>query len=220
MPGGRSRSERVTTTGSPSLVEALEHDLAAGGLGECDVEVRLEVVDRLEAEDAALPTRVGGLQHCREANGLRRCCGVAHRARGGELRLRHALFGEAPAHRDLVRHRVCDVCADARQPECLCDRGDDRHGPVCRHGERAVDAVPPGNLDDAVHVLEIDDLADIGGLQAGRGAVPVDRDDAEAELLGTANRAALVPARADEEDGLSAHRGDATAAARARRAAA
>ena len=98
-----------------------------------------------------------------------------------------------------------DLRADARQAERLRDGGDDRHGPVGRDRQRAVDAVPAGDLDDPVHVLEVDDLADVGGLEPGRGAVPVDRDHAEPELLGAPDRAALVPARADEENGLSAH---------------
>ena len=151
------------------------------------------------------PPESAGFEHRGEADGLRRRRGVAHRARGGELRLRHALLGEAPPHRDLVRHRVRDVGADARQAERLRDRGDDRHGAVGGDRQRAVDAVPPRDLDHAVHVLEVDDLADVGGLEAERGAVPVDGDDAEPELLRAPDRAALVAARADEEDGLSAH---------------
>ena len=190
------------------FVKALEHDLAARGFGERGMQVRLEVLDRVEAEDAALPARVGGLQDGWEADGLRGRRGVAHRTRGGVLRLRHALFGEAPPHVDLVRHRVGDVGADSRQAERIRDCGDDRHGAVGGHRQRAVDSVPPSDLDHVVHILEVHDLADVGNLEPGRGAVPVDRHDAKPELPCAQDRAALVPACADEEDGLSAHRGE------------
>jgi hypothetical protein len=100
-----------------------------------------------------------------------------------------------------------DLGADTWQAERLRNGGDDRHRAVGGDRQRAVDAVPAADLDDAVDVLEVDDLADVGGLEAERGAIPVDGDDAEPELLCPPDRAALVAARADEEDGLSAHRG-------------
>ena len=106
-----------------------------------------------------------------------------------------------------MRHRVRDVSPDAGKSERLRNGGDDRDRPVGGHGQGAVDSVPSRDLDHAVDVLEVDDLADVGGLEPERGAVPVDRDDAEPELLRAPDRAALVAARADEEDGLSAHRG-------------
>jgi len=49
-------------------------------------------------------------------------------------------------------------------------------------------------------------------LETERVRIPVDGDDAEAELLRAADRPPLVPARADEEDGLSAHYVTATTA--------
>ena len=52
-------------------MEALEHDLAAAGLGERSVQVRVEIVDRLEPEDPALPAGVGRLQHGGEPDRLR-----------------------------------------------------------------------------------------------------------------------------------------------------
>ena len=54
----------------------------------------------------------------------------------------------------------------------------------------------------ACDVGEVDRLADVGHLQAGRIGVAVDGDDAEAELLRPQDRAALVAPGADEEDGL------------------
>ena len=151
------------------------------------------------------PPESAGFEHRREADGL--CCGrsVAHRPRRGELWLRHAFLSELSPHRDLVRHRVRDLRADAWQAERLRNGGDDRHCPVGRDRQRAVDAVPAGDLDDPIHVLEIDDLADVRGLEPRSGAVAVDGDHAEPELLRAFDRAALVAPRADEENGLSAH---------------
>jgi hypothetical protein len=60
--------------------------------------------------------------------------------------------------------------------------------------------VPAPDLDDAVHVAEVDDLGDVGLGEPGCLGVPVDPDDVEAELAGANDRAPLVPAGADEED--------------------
>ena len=98
-----------------------------------------------------------------------------------------------------------DLRADPRQAERFGDGSNDRHRPVGRNRECAVDAVPAGDLDDLVHILEVDDFADVGSLEPRGGAVPVDRDDAEAELLGALDCAALMTACSDEEDGLPAH---------------
>ena len=200
------------------LVEALEHDLAVAGLGERDVQVRLEVLDRLEPEDAALPARVGRLQDGGEADGLHRRGCVAHRARSRVLRLRHALLGEAPPHVDLVRHRVRDVGADPRQVERFRNGGHDRHGAIggtvnapSTPWRRATSITPSTSWKSTTSPTS-------AAWRPSACAVPVDRDDTEAELLRAPDRAALVPARADEENGLSAHRGDATGEGRARRA--
>ena len=89
-----------------------------GRLGERRVEVRVEVVLRLEPEDAALAARVGGLQHRGEADrlagGTARSASAAH---GREPRLRHARVGERAPHRDLVRHPVRRLRADPGQAE-------------------------------------------------------------------------------------------------------
>ena len=171
-----------------------------------DVEVRVEVVHRLEPEDAALPARVGRLQHGGEADGLRRGQRLAQVARGREARLRHSRLGEPAPHRDLVRHQVRGVVADSRQAERLRDGGDDGHGAVGRDGEDAVHGVAAADLDHALDVLEVDRLAGVGDGEPERVRIPVDGDDAQAELLRAHDRAPLVAARADEQNRLSLHR--------------
>ena len=118
-------------------------------------------------------------------------------ANGG---LRDALLGERPSHRDLVGHAVRDVASDGGKPEALRHRRDDRHGAVGGDRQRTVDLVPPRDLFDRVHVGEVDDLCDVGQLEARGGGVPVDRDDAEPPVARLGDRAALMAARADEED--------------------
>ena len=104
----------TASSGEEALRCVLEDDFAASGLRQRHVQVCLEIIDRLESEDAALSTRVGGLEDRREADGLRRGRRVTHRARRGELWLRHTFLRELAPHRDLVRHRVSDVRAHAR----------------------------------------------------------------------------------------------------------
>ena len=166
------------------------------------MDVPVELVLRLDVEDPALAAGVGRLQHRRDADGVERGPGALHVTGAGEARLRHARVGERAAHRDLVRHQVGGLGADSREPERLCDRCDDRHGAVGRDGEDAVDAVAPRDLGDPCDVREVDRLAHIGHLQAGRIGVAVDGDGTEAELLRPQDRAALVAPGADEEDGL------------------
>jgi len=69
--------------------------------------------------------------------------------------------------------------------------------------------VPPADLDHRVHVGEVDDLAHPCDLEPGRGRVAVDGHDPHAELVHALDRAALVPARADEEERPLGHGGDA-----------
>ena len=164
------------------------------------MQVRVEVVRALEQEDPALAGRVGGLQHGRVADRLGRDARLVQRARGREARLRHARVGQPVAHRDLVRHRVRRLRADPGQAERLCDGGDDRHGAVGRERQHAVDRVAAPDLDHGVDVGEVDDLADVRVREPRRVRIPVDRDDAVAELLHAQEAAALVPAAADEEE--------------------
>ncbi len=159
-PVGRSRSERSSGYGSPPRAidepvqlqpvgELLDDRLAGRRLGERGVQVPVEVVERLEQEEAALAARVGRLQHRREPDRLGGGRRLAPRAHRGEPRLRHAALGEPAPHRDLVRHQVRRLRADPGQAERLGDGGDDRHRAVGRDRQHAVDAVPPRDLDHA-----------------------------------------------------------------------
>ena len=132
-----------------------------------------------------------------------------------ELRLRHAALGELAPHRDLVRRQVRRLGADPGQAEQLCDARDDRDGAVGGHRHDAVDRVLPADLGDGLGVGEVDRLARVGDREPGRVGVPVDRDDAPAELLHALDRPPLVPAGADEENRL--HRAMLIARAHARR---
>ena len=91
--------------------------------------------------------------------------------------------------------------ADPGQAERLGDGGDDGHGAVGRDGQDAVDRVPPRDLGDGGDVREVDRLGDVRHLQPRRVGVPIDGDDAQPQLLRAQDRAALMPAGADEEDG-------------------
>ena len=107
------------------------------------VQVRLDVVERLDAEDAALPARVGRLEHRREADLVGRAPALGDRAQRREARLRHADLGEPAAHRHLVRHQVRGLGADPGQPARLGDRRDHRHGAVGRDRQHAVELDSP-----------------------------------------------------------------------------
>ena len=74
------------------------------------------------------------------------------------------------------------------------------HGPVRRDGQHSVDALAATDLRDGIDVGEVDDLGDVGGAEARRGLVAVDRDDAQPPGLRMLDRAPLVPAAADEEN--------------------
>ncbi len=126
--------------------------------------------------------------------------GLVHRPERGEARLGDACLGEPAAHRDLVRHQVRDAGADRGEPEPLGHGRDDGHGPVGADRERAVDLVALSHLLHRGDVGEVHDLGHVGRLEPERVRVPVDADDAEAELLRPLDRAPLVPARTDEED--------------------
>ena len=108
------------------------------------------------------------------------------------------------AHLELVRHALRRLEADAGQLECLRDRGDHGNRAVGRDGEHALDLVPAADLDHSLDVGEVDELADVRRAEPERVGVAVDRDDAVPELLDALDRAALMTAAADEEDG--AHR--------------
>ena len=210
-PGGRSRSERVTTLASPSacdddpvhlraLDEPLEDRLAPGRLGQRGVQVRLEIAGCLDPEDAALPPGVDGLEDGRKADRLQRGAPLGEVPNRRERRLWDPLLGERPAHRDLVGQTVRDVRADRRQPEPLGHGGDDGNRAIRRDRQRAVDASPPRDVLDRLDVREVDDLGHVGEGEPRSLCVAIDRDDAQAALTRLGDRAALVAPGADEED--------------------
>jgi hypothetical protein len=182
------------------LVEALDDRLLGARFGERHVQVREQVVLRLDQEQPALAAGVGRLEDCGQADRLERRPRVGDAADRREARLRHACLGEPPPHRDLVRHQVGGLGADARQAQRLGDGGHDRDGAIGRDRQDAVDGVPAADLGDRLDVAEIDHLWHVGLGEPERVGVPVDGDDAQPELARALDRAALVPAGADEED--------------------
>jgi hypothetical protein len=182
------------------FLEALDDRLLGRRLGQRPVEVPLEVVQRVEPEDAALATRVGRLQHGREPDSARGAARLVQRPHRREARLRDAGVGEEPAHGDLVGHHLRGLGADPGQPEGVGDLRHDRDGPVGRDREHTVDAVLASNVGHAGDVREIDHLEDVGLAAAERLRVAIHRDDPEAALAGLGDRSALVSAGADEQD--------------------
>ena len=104
------------------------------------------------------------------------------------------------------------IGADARETDRIRHRRDDRNGAIGRDGQHAGDRVPPRHLDHGRDVAKVDRLRRIGGAHARRLGVSVDRDHANAELLRPEDGAALMPAGADEEDGLALHAASTVAA--------
>ena len=72
------------------------------------------------------PPESAGLSTAGSPTSARAPRAACERLHGGPRRLRHAGLGEGPPHQRLVRHALGGRRADARQPEGLGDRGDDR----------------------------------------------------------------------------------------------
>ena len=192
--------------------ELLEDRLAARRRDERLVQVAIDVVERLDAKDAALAARVGRLEHRRKPDLVGRPARLGQRAHRREARLRHAGVGEAPAHRDLVRHQVRRLDADPRQPARLGDGGDDRNRTIGAHGEDAVDAAGASSPSEPRRrPRSRPPWRCRPPASPRRVGVAVDGGDAQAHLLRLEDRAALMAAGADEEDG-SHGREDATSA--------
>ena len=188
------------------LVERLDDRLAGRRLRQRRVQVRLEIVERPDLEDAALAAGVRRLQHGGHSDRFERGAPLAERAQRRELRLWHTVLGKESSHRDLVRHRVSRLVADARQPECLGDGRDDRHRAIRGDGQHAVGAVAPSDLRDRVDIGEVDNLGDVRRGEPRRVRIAIDADDAQAELTRALDRTPLVPACTDHQHG-SLHRG-------------
>ena len=166
------------------------------------MQVRFDVVERVDAEDAALSARVRRLQHRREADLVRRAPALRQPAQRREARLRHAGVREPPPHRHLVRHQVRRLDADPRQVERLGDRCDDRDGPVGRDRQHAVEPPSAHRPQNGLQVCEVDDLRDICLTQTEGIRIAVDGSHPQPELLRALDRPPLMATRADEEDGL------------------
>jgi hypothetical protein len=95
---------------------------------------------------------------------------------------------------------MCHVCPDAREAERLGDRCDHRHCAIRGDGQHSVHTDSARDLHDGLGVREVDDLGNVGGDEAGRVAVTVDRCDAQAARARPLDRAALMSSRADKED--------------------
>ena len=97
--------------------------------------------------------------------------------------------------------------SDPRQPERLRHRGHDRHCAVGRDGQDAVHAVlrRPTSVTAATSVKSTTS-ATSAAARPGASSVAVDRDDAQPPAARVLDRAALVAARADEEDRLHGRR--------------
>ena len=118
-----------------------------------------------------------------------------------ERRLRQPGAAERLAHRPLVRQKPGGLGADSGKAELLRDGGDDGHRPVGGHRQHPVRACPASGADHGLHVNEVHDLGDVGGGETRGVAVPVDSRDAQPANTRLFDRAALMPSRADEEDG-------------------
>ena len=164
------------------------------------MQVSIEVVARLDPEDAALAAGVGRLHHGGKPDRVERGVRLVNRPNGCVARLRHACIGEPRPHRDLVGHQVGRLGADPGQAEALGDRRHDGNGAVGRDGQDSVDGVAAPGFCDGVHVREVDDLTDVGLAEPERLRVTVDGDDAQPQVARVPDRALLVPARADEEN--------------------
>ena len=168
------------------------------------MEVGVQVVSRVEPEDAALPARVRGFEHARDSDGADGGSPLSEIAGRREPRLWHARLGERAAHADLVRHQMRRRRPDRREREPLGDRRHHRDGAVRRHGERAVHAVPPRDLGDGVDVHEVDRFRYVGRSEPRCVRVPVDGDDTKPAIARLQDRPPLVASGAHEEDGLHA----------------
>ena len=163
------------------------------------VEVPLDILDRLDHEEAALATRVGRLQHCGGRHALEARIEVAAGGHEHVLRLRDPRAGEARAHRPFVGHRARDLDADARQAEGLRDGRSRKDGAVARNREHAVGAVLRARERDLLEVAEIHVHRHVGERKGDCLRITVDRDHAVSGRARMFDRSQLRHTRAEEQ---------------------
>ena len=180
-----------------ALDELLEDRLAGRRRRERLVQVCVDVVDRLDAEDAALAARVGGLQHGGEpdlvggAAPLRERCGPRRSAAAARRRRR---AGARIATLCVIRCAVSTpIPGSPRASATAATTGTARSA---RHREHAVELQPRDRLQHRADVGEVDDAARCrprrGPSASGLRSTAATR---RPELLRPQDRAALVAAR-------------------------
>jgi hypothetical protein len=154
----------------------------------------------------ALAARVDRLQDRRETDRPQRRVDIARGTKACERGLWKPARAERLAHHELVGEEMSRLRADPGQAELLGDGRDDRNGAIRRDRECTARPEPARDLDDPSDLGEVDHLGDVGGGEPGRIGVPVDCRGAQTAGAGLLDRAPLVTARADEEDGLHGRR--------------
>ena len=213
MPGGRSRSESVTTSAVPPRAITMPFismpSTKPSTMHSCSAD-SASAAWRWRSRSSSLssrktprcPPESAGFSTAGSPTVFSARRPSDERSHGSERRLRHAVIRKRAAHHDLVAHPLRHARADRGQAEALGHRRDDGNGAVGGDGQRAVDRVSPGDLGHRVDVGEVDRLRDVGDLKAERVGVAVDGDDANALVARLHDRAPLVAPGADEEDGL------------------
>ena len=113
---------------------------------------------------------------------------------------------QVDAHGSFVGHETCCLDADPGQSEPLRDSRGDRHRAIARDRDDSVDRVAPADLDDLLQVIEVGRLSDVGHVEADRGRVSIDSDDAPTGFPGLADCRELGDARPQKEHGRHAGR--------------
>ena len=139
------------------------------------MQVRLDVVDRVDEEDPALAARVGRLQHRREADLVGRAMPLGQRPQRREPRLRHALLGERAA-----ASRPCASSGAPSRRRSPAARAP-RRSPATTGTARSADTVSTPSIGSSatavehrVDVREVDDEAAVGLREPERVGVPID----------------------------------------------
>ena len=180
----------------------LQDRLAGRRRDERLVKMAVDVVERLDAKHAALPAAVHRLQHRREAR-PRRPPAASPTASAPP----RTAAAARPPPRAAAASRSCASSGARSRRRCPGGRAPrrPRRRPAPRGRPHTVSTPsirkPRGRLQHGPDVGEVDDLRDVRLRQPRRVRIPVDGRDAKAQLLRPENRAALVAACTDEENG-------------------